>query len=1364
MSTAMQPKMKFSHDESQRRVRHPLQIVRRYISLYIILEGLALTFLAGVLIFWVGLAFDFGLYHFDFGIFHGVDWILEFNEIDASGLSSLGCRIIVLTAVIVGLLAYGFMKVVLRWLRDFNDRAIALVLERRFPKELGDRLITAVELANPKLSVKYGFSQDMVEKTIMEAVDAIKKLPVFRVFNWRRLFGLWFLLGFLSIGTWVATMVVFTASTAAFADKWMNPWEFSWKFYDVAAIWTERNLLMTDTYWPRRSHLEIDGFQPSKEDPNDMRVPHSDKRPELRVRAFEWVIADRDRAKAPYGWRPLRWDDLPNLKLIDKSAVDAVAIPKDFPYWRLELDELEPDLVGAIFDSDMITISSGEMRAHLKKEDVKKKVRARGAEAKLEAWLDWTTWTVDKLKIQSEQLALRQPMVVKPALMASTVGHMAVAEGPTLAAQGILYPKRTEDLINYEPVEKLFSHLETLAQSPWLSRTIRKLDIPRNVHIHFKGDPLSYKDAYPRQDGNKYNVSLEPLKESSHFKFRARGENYFTPRKSITLIAAPTPAIITTDTEEPAYIYHRIHGVDQMSLRGLTHVNKDLGRTTAGESNDIRVALGSKVAINVIIDNSPVIWGSIAVGKIRPTMQAEYKLPDDIGVVVTSVETDSPVQKAGLAVGDVIFKINGNHVPGDLELFAMNVEEYRKNDVAFTLLRKDDGALPKGGGGAEGAKGGFREDTLNPVTMTAAAQYSPRRLRADRPVFVVPPIVIEGNYEPYPGKPAVIHKDRLGFTLSMENITRNHEFVAEFYDEDNIRGKRRFRIDRVIDSEPLVGNLSVFGYTPRRPKFRTLAQQPKEKEKDKDKKEQGELRDYSEFTNAYLITPDARIPFDCKVLDDYGLVRVGYHYKYRKVDFELVSYGSSKKLPVLEVDQDTRRFHANLAASNFMHLPTNPISWHAAPNYLAWSAITIQRDVNRAQGYTEGLVASEGFNRMLEREAFDMVRPEDVKARLAGHRASRQWEFDFKSDSGLDLQVNLKGVKASPLDDIGQLHYLLQVAVQATDNNVETGVPYIQEIDAVADDGAKIKKLLSLRGNTRKNANGYVNFIIVSENELLAQIALEEEGIREKLEAAKDKVDGGMVSLLDQLSKVQKPDAELEGILNRMNEIRTGLQSAGNVLTDAQSAYDNILKEMEINRIKSDKIKTIQGNIITRLDYIVMQPDPKYPAAGTLTRAQDAFQKAHQVIDDETNNKKAPDVETHRKNMLAAHAEMKILSEDIQRVLDAMSEGIVESKLIAIIAGIEQEQRKHSQFLFREKLRLEEEILKELLDPKGKSKDKKTDPEGKKSSRLESDINAPHVARARDVAAELRLPQLTATLDEAARMRIRQRMLTAYKQ
>src|SRR5262249_19566166 len=64
---------------------------------------------------------------------------------------------------------------------------LALVLERRFPKQLGDRLITAVELSDPQKAAQQGYSPVMVEKTIHDAADQVDKLPLNQVFDWNRL-------------------------------------------------------------------------------------------------------------------------------------------------------------------------------------------------------------------------------------------------------------------------------------------------------------------------------------------------------------------------------------------------------------------------------------------------------------------------------------------------------------------------------------------------------------------------------------------------------------------------------------------------------------------------------------------------------------------------------------------------------------------------------------------------------------------------------------------------------------------------------------------------------------------------------------------------------------------------------------------------------------------------------------------------------------------------------------------------------------------------------------------------------------------------------------------------------------------------
>ena len=76
-----------------------------------------------------------------------------------------------------------------RLLHDFRDPAIALVLERRFPKELGDRLITAVELADPRKAETYGYSRIMIEHTIDDAAERVDRVAVREVFDWKRLYS-----------------------------------------------------------------------------------------------------------------------------------------------------------------------------------------------------------------------------------------------------------------------------------------------------------------------------------------------------------------------------------------------------------------------------------------------------------------------------------------------------------------------------------------------------------------------------------------------------------------------------------------------------------------------------------------------------------------------------------------------------------------------------------------------------------------------------------------------------------------------------------------------------------------------------------------------------------------------------------------------------------------------------------------------------------------------------------------------------------------------------------------------------------------------------------------------------------------------
>src|SRR5438552_3038492 len=137
MSIAAPPRQIFDRDETQRRVQHPLQTLRKYIRVYVALEGAAIALLFLAAWFWAGLLLDFGTFRL-----FAFDWLQELRDVAPDANNGFLVRAVLLGAVLLALVALVVVKIALRWMREFNDNALALVLERRFPRELGDRLIT----------------------------------------------------------------------------------------------------------------------------------------------------------------------------------------------------------------------------------------------------------------------------------------------------------------------------------------------------------------------------------------------------------------------------------------------------------------------------------------------------------------------------------------------------------------------------------------------------------------------------------------------------------------------------------------------------------------------------------------------------------------------------------------------------------------------------------------------------------------------------------------------------------------------------------------------------------------------------------------------------------------------------------------------------------------------------------------------------------------------------------------------------------------------------------------------------------------------------------------------------------------------
>ncbi|HEX4591922.1 MAG TPA: hypothetical protein VH120_18430, partial [Gemmataceae bacterium] len=131
MATVIPPTVR--RPEPSPAVRHPLDRLRGTIRRYVGFEGLAVVGVYLALWFWIGLLFDYGAFKA-----LGLDWVQELPR------SVRGTLLVLLAGGLVVVLA---VKVVRRLMVEFRPDALALVLERRFPAVLGDRLITAVELA-----------------------------------------------------------------------------------------------------------------------------------------------------------------------------------------------------------------------------------------------------------------------------------------------------------------------------------------------------------------------------------------------------------------------------------------------------------------------------------------------------------------------------------------------------------------------------------------------------------------------------------------------------------------------------------------------------------------------------------------------------------------------------------------------------------------------------------------------------------------------------------------------------------------------------------------------------------------------------------------------------------------------------------------------------------------------------------------------------------------------------------------------------------------------------------------------------------------------------------------------------------------
>jgi hypothetical protein len=273
-------------------------------------------------------------------------WLLE--GIDIGIGATAGVNPWLTGTVLLLLMVAPVLFVVVGRLRyDFRDDALALVLERRFPAVLGDRLITAVELADSKKAARYGYSEVMIEQTIHDAAERVRTVPVRDVFDWQRLYRLWAVVALVTVGLYLVAGGLF--SIPAVGETAAGEHAGFAAFHQAAGLSLERNLLLQNIIWPRRAFLEVLDWPAGGE----KRIGKDDSAPAVKVRAYKWVLAD---SRSREGWRALAWADLekhhnllgeplPAVDFREKDEHDKIdwGKPRD-PGLGWTLDEIEMHL------------------------------------------------------------------------------------------------------------------------------------------------------------------------------------------------------------------------------------------------------------------------------------------------------------------------------------------------------------------------------------------------------------------------------------------------------------------------------------------------------------------------------------------------------------------------------------------------------------------------------------------------------------------------------------------------------------------------------------------------------------------------------------------------------------------------------------------------------------------------------------------------------------------------------------------------------------------------------------------------------------------------------------------------------------
>ena len=196
--------------------RSILEQLKSRIRSYVFWEGLALVVIVLGTLFWLSFVFDWAYFHLSH---------LELPRWFRATVLTIGISLVAMGA---------FSWIGMRLFRGFRTKALALVLERRFP-ELNDRLVTAVEAAEGLVETESPVTAAMLQKTLRDVAQVAQRLDLGSVFDSQPLRRA----SIIATGLIASVLGLMVVDSAAM-ERWVNGY-----------------LGLRDGYWPRETELVV---------------------------------------------------------------------------------------------------------------------------------------------------------------------------------------------------------------------------------------------------------------------------------------------------------------------------------------------------------------------------------------------------------------------------------------------------------------------------------------------------------------------------------------------------------------------------------------------------------------------------------------------------------------------------------------------------------------------------------------------------------------------------------------------------------------------------------------------------------------------------------------------------------------------------------------------------------------------------------------------------------------------------------------------------------------------------------------------------------------------------------------------------